>query len=159
MEFLYSYFTRYLTDEHRKRVRYRVEHEKRNFITTSYQVLFCLLCKHNGPLLTRKVDLIKTWKEQGFTIREKSCKVRRRQGSRWKNALNYYKNKRWAYLLIHKILSHQLFPYLRGNLLKYTAKIDRCQIFRLLISAQPREKPSNFWLFLSYVIFGFLIVF
>ena len=60
MEFLYSYFTRYLTDEHRKRVRYRVEHEKRNFITTSYQVLFCLLCKHNGPLLTRKVDLIKT---------------------------------------------------------------------------------------------------
>ena len=86
---------------------------------------------------------------------KKSCKVRRRQGSRWKNALNYYKNKRWAYLLIYKILSHQLFPYLRGNLLKYTAKIDRCQIFRLLISAQPREKPSNFWSVLIVCNFWF----
>ena len=37
--------TRYLTSEHRERVRYRVEHEKRNSISPSNRVSFCSLYK------------------------------------------------------------------------------------------------------------------
>ena len=36
----------YLRSEHRKQVRYRVEHEKIKFISTSGHVIFCLLYKH-----------------------------------------------------------------------------------------------------------------
>ena len=32
------------------------ENEKRNFISTINYILFCLLYKHNRPLLTRKVS-------------------------------------------------------------------------------------------------------
>ena len=38
--------------------RRRVEHEKRNSISTSNHVLFCLSYKHNSPFLGRKSDLI-----------------------------------------------------------------------------------------------------
>ena len=41
-----------------ERVRYRVEHVERNSISTNNRVLFCLLYKHNMPLLRRKVYLI-----------------------------------------------------------------------------------------------------
>ena len=47
--------TRYLTSDRSERVRRRVEHEKRNFISTRVHVLFCLSYKHSSPLLTRKV--------------------------------------------------------------------------------------------------------
>ena len=39
-----------------------VEHEKRNSISRSNQVLFRLSYKHNSPLLTRKADFINEWK-------------------------------------------------------------------------------------------------
>ena len=38
--------------------RCRVEHEKRNFISTSSHVLFCFSYKHNSPLLIGKVHFI-----------------------------------------------------------------------------------------------------
>ena len=58
VKFLFEYSTRQLTSERRKRVRCRVEHDKRNSISTSNRVLFCLSYKHNSPLLTRKVNFI-----------------------------------------------------------------------------------------------------
>ena len=42
--------------------RYRVEHEKRNSISTNNYVLFCLSYEHNSPLLRRKADFINEWK-------------------------------------------------------------------------------------------------
>ena len=47
-----------LTRERRQRVRCRVEHEKRSFISTSNHILFRLSYKRNSPSLTRKVDFI-----------------------------------------------------------------------------------------------------
>ena len=40
--------TRYLTSEHRERVRYRVKHDKIKFVSTSGHVTFCLLYKHTN---------------------------------------------------------------------------------------------------------------
>ena len=45
MELLFECSTRYLTSERGERVRYRVEHEKRNSISKGNHVLFCLLSK------------------------------------------------------------------------------------------------------------------
>ena len=42
MKFIVECSTRYLTSEHSKRVRYRFEQEKRNFISPSNHVLFSL---------------------------------------------------------------------------------------------------------------------
>ena len=41
-----------------ERVRCRVEHEKRNSISTSNHILFCLSYKHNSLFLTRKADFV-----------------------------------------------------------------------------------------------------
>ena len=41
-----------------EQVRCRVEHEKRNSISTSNHILFCLSYKHNSPLLGRKAEFI-----------------------------------------------------------------------------------------------------
>ena len=38
--------TRYLISERSERVRYRVEHEKIKFVSTSGHAMFCLLYKH-----------------------------------------------------------------------------------------------------------------
>ena len=38
--------TRYLTSERSERVRYRAEHEKIKFVSTSGHIIFCLLCRH-----------------------------------------------------------------------------------------------------------------
>ena len=46
MNFIFECATRYLTSECSERVRYRVEHEKIKFISTSGHVIFCLLYKH-----------------------------------------------------------------------------------------------------------------
>ena len=45
MKFIFECSTRYLTNERSKRVRYRVEHEKINFISPGNHVLFCLFYK------------------------------------------------------------------------------------------------------------------
>ena len=45
-EFYLRVSTRYLTSERSERVRYRVEHERIKFISTSGHVIFCLLYKH-----------------------------------------------------------------------------------------------------------------
>ena len=55
-----------------ERVRYRVEHGERNSISTSNHVLFCLLYKHNMPLLRRKVYLIHECKNRMHNPRKKS---------------------------------------------------------------------------------------
>ena len=44
----------------------RVEHEKRNSISTSNHVLFCLSYKHNSPFLGRKSDLTDECKKKGI---------------------------------------------------------------------------------------------
>ena len=49
MEFLFERSTWYLTSERSERVRYRIEHEKRNSISPSNHVLLCLLYKHKSP--------------------------------------------------------------------------------------------------------------
>ena len=46
MNFIFEYITQYLTSEHSEWVRYRVEHLKINFISTSGHIIFCLLYKH-----------------------------------------------------------------------------------------------------------------
>ena len=46
MNFIFECSTRYLTSERSERVRYRVEHERIKFISTSGHVIFCLLYKH-----------------------------------------------------------------------------------------------------------------
>jgi len=47
-EFIYECSTRSLTSERSEQVRYRVEHEKIKFISTSWHVIFCLLYKHTN---------------------------------------------------------------------------------------------------------------
>ena len=44
--FIFECSTRYLTSERSERVRYRVEHEKIKFVSTSGHVIFCLLYRH-----------------------------------------------------------------------------------------------------------------
>ena len=46
MEILFECSTRYLTRKRSDRIRYRLEHKKRNSISPSDHVLFCLLYKH-----------------------------------------------------------------------------------------------------------------
>ena len=46
--FIFECSTRYLTSERSERVRYRVEHEKIKFVTTSGHVIFCLLYKQQN---------------------------------------------------------------------------------------------------------------
>ena len=48
MNFIFECSTRYLTRSLRSLVRYRVEHEKIKFISTSGHVIFCLLHKHTN---------------------------------------------------------------------------------------------------------------
>ena len=55
MEFFLECSTRYLTSECSSLVRYRVENEKRNSISSSNHVLFCLLHKQ---LINKNKSLI-----------------------------------------------------------------------------------------------------
>ena len=48
--------TRQNTSERSKLVRFLVEHERRNFISASNHLSYCLLYKHNSPLLKREVN-------------------------------------------------------------------------------------------------------
>ena len=43
--FIFECSTRYLMSEHSERVRYRIEHKKIKFVSTSGHVMFCLLSK------------------------------------------------------------------------------------------------------------------
>jgi len=47
-EFLLECSTQCLRSEHSKQVKYKVEHNKRNSISTSSHVVFCLLYKHTN---------------------------------------------------------------------------------------------------------------
>jgi len=51
MECLFECSTWYFTIEHCEQVRYKVEHEKRNSISTSNHVIFCLLYKHTRLIM------------------------------------------------------------------------------------------------------------
>ena len=48
MNFILKCSTHYLSSERSERVRYRVEHEKIKFISTSGHVIFCLIHKHTN---------------------------------------------------------------------------------------------------------------
>ena len=48
MNFIFEWSTRYVMSERSERARYRVEHEKIEFISTSGHVIFCLLYKHTN---------------------------------------------------------------------------------------------------------------
>ena len=58
-----------------ERVRYRVEHGERNSISTSNHVSFCLLYKHNMPLLRRKVYLTHECKNRMHNPRKKVDRI------------------------------------------------------------------------------------
>ena len=94
MEFLFSYLTRYLTGEHSKRVSSWTRGEKFHNYMQPRIILFIMntidLCWKEKP------NLFRHEKNKVSQSAKKSRKVRRQQGSRWKNALNYYKNKKWA---------------------------------------------------------------
>ena len=53
MNFIFECSTRYLTSERSKQVRYRVEHEKIKFISTSGHAIFCL-----SYILWKRCDLL-----------------------------------------------------------------------------------------------------
>ena len=66
MKFIFDCSTRYLSSERSEGVIYRVEHEKRNFISPSNHVLFCLFYKttHNEvfrrfPTIFKKCLVVK----------------------------------------------------------------------------------------------------
>ena len=65
MEFLFECSTRYLTSKHSERTRYRVEHQKKNSISRTNHVLFCLLYKH---LSDKKKSLIRLRTENGKRV-------------------------------------------------------------------------------------------
>ena len=57
MEFLFECLTTWLTSERSEWVRFRVEHEERNFISTSNHVLFCFSYKLDKPFTDKKNQL------------------------------------------------------------------------------------------------------
>ena len=65
----------------------RVEHEKRNSISTSNHVLFCSSCKHNSTP-HGKVELI----NENRKIDNPRLKIVKCVALKMKNALNHYKN-------------------------------------------------------------------
>ena len=92
MEFIFECSTRYLRRERSERMRFGVENEKRNSISTSnleeiinfYTTFSCshLLFVyhsygHNRPLLTRKVDFTNERKSRVHNPRKKGRKVHR----------------------------------------------------------------------------------
>ena len=64
MEFLFECSTRYLTSELCSLVRYRVEDKKRNSISPSNHVLFCVLYKHLTK--KKKLTLFRFQKENAY---------------------------------------------------------------------------------------------
>lgn len=69
MELLFECSTRYPTSERRELVRYRVEHEKTNSISTSSHALFYLLYKHAPYVVSDKKmsTLLTNEKNKEFT--------------------------------------------------------------------------------------------
>ena len=70
-------------------------------ILTGNQLLLCLLYKHNGPLLTRKVDFID---DDDPRIKMRKCVSERLKIK--KNALNHYKNNSGRNFQYTKIISY-----------------------------------------------------
>ena len=59
-------------------MRCRVEHKKRNFVSTRAHVLFCLSYKHNSPLGHEKSTLLMNENKKDQQLPSKNRKVRRR---------------------------------------------------------------------------------
>ena len=76
MENLFECSTRYLTSEPSERVRYKVEHDKRYYISTSNHVLFCLLYRHTDA------DVFWWFPEDFWPLSEASPKIVRRPHER-----------------------------------------------------------------------------
>ena len=85
MVFLFSYLTRYLTGEHRKRVSSWTREEKFHNYKQPNIILFIMntidLCWKEKPTLFRHE------KNKDLQSAKKSRKVRRQQGSRWKKCV------------------------------------------------------------------------
>ena len=137
----------------------QVKREKRNFISTSNHILFCLSYKHNSPLLTRKVYFtmienkrlgnprIKIVKCVG-TVKMKTCVESLQKPN---NGPNFQSKNSQIWI----------GPYRQKKSFRYAAKIGLWHIFRLTIFVLRREKSHhqshsirNFRFFFSY--FGFL---
>ena len=71
---------------------YRVEHEKRNFITTCNQGLFCLLWTQQ-TFAEKKTPRYSGMKRIRIRNGKKFVKC---EGDKAQDALNHYKNKKWA---------------------------------------------------------------
>jgi len=87
MEFLFECWTRYLTSEPSERVKYRVEHEKRNSISTSSHVTFYLLYNHNNDDF---FDDFPNISEHLSKISEDSPKVIRRSDKLFRTFSEHY---------------------------------------------------------------------
>ena len=87
----YEFYLRYLTCSLRSLVRYRVEHEKIKFESTSGHVIFCLLYKHtNGDAF----DNFSKISEQFPKIFEYCSKIVRRSDERVRTAPKIFEDNR-----------------------------------------------------------------
>ena len=78
MEILFECLPQKLTSKRCERVRCRVEHRKRNFISTRVHVLFILSYKHNSPLTQEKSTSLVNENIKDRQSPNKNRKVRRR---------------------------------------------------------------------------------
>ena len=85
VELLLECLTWKLMSEHSEQVRCQVEQAKRNSISKSNHVLFCLPYKHNSPLLTRKTTLM----NENKSIQNPWIEIEKSVGE--KNVLKQYK--------------------------------------------------------------------
>ena len=65
------------------------QEEKRNSISTSNHVLFCLSCKTNSPLMGRQANFINEWKKMNQQSSNNNCRVHWQWFLTWKRALNH----------------------------------------------------------------------
>ena len=107
-----------LVTSHNERVRFRVEHEKRNFVSTSNHVLFSLSYGHNSSLLTRKVDSILN---ENKRIDNPHIKIRECVGTLKMNTCVESLQKQTMGLLFNR--QNSLGPYQEKKSFRYTAKI------------------------------------
>ena len=134
----------------------RVEHEKRNFISTGNHILFCLSYKHNSPLLTRKVyfSMIENKKIGNPRIKIVKCVG----AVKTKTCVEALQKQTMGLIFKIKILSYELVLADRRNLSgtwpKSVCGISSGCRFSLSEIHHESHWIRNFRFFFSY--FGFL---
>ena len=119
------------TGERSEQVRCRVEHEKRNFISVSNHVWFCLSYKHNNPVLTGKVNFINEWK---WRIDNPLIKLVNSETPQ-KQTMGVIFNTRNSQLLT--------FTYRQKKFFRYMAKICLWKNYQSSIFVFSREKCNH----------------